>query len=74
MMFVGYASSFIRVIVVSPGFIRTEMARRIWENTTSTKTSSQMHVLGRLGEPKYAASLDNWLVNPENDWITGQVI
>ena len=70
----SYASKNIRVNVVSPGLIRTEMTRRIWENSASETASAQMHALGRLGEPEQAASLVEWLLNPENDWITGQVI
>ena len=69
-----YASSNIRVNVVSPGLIRTEMTRRIWENAASATASARMHALGRLGEPQHVASLVDWLLNPENDWITGQVI
>ena len=69
-----YASSNIRVNVVSPGLIRTEMTRRIWENSASATASAHMHALGRLGEPEHVASLVDWLLNPENDWITGQVI
>ena len=30
--------------------------------------------LGRLGEPEQVASLAEWLLDPENHWITGQVI
>ena len=69
-----YASSNIRVNVVSPGLIRTELTRRIWENSASATASAQMHALGRIGEPEHAASLVDWLLNPENDWMTGQVI
>ena len=32
-----------------------------------------MHALGRLGEPEDVASLIVWLLQPENDWVTGQV-
>ena len=70
----SYASKNIRVNVVSPGLIRTDMTRRIWENSASATASAQMHALGRLGEPEHAASVVDWLLNPENDWITGQVI
>ena len=70
----SYASKNIRVNVVSPGLIRTDMTRRIWESSASASASAQMHALGRLGEPEHAASVVDWLLNPENDWITGQVI
>jgi NAD(P)-dependent dehydrogenase (short-subunit alcohol dehydrogenase family) len=69
-----YASNNIRVNVVSPGLVRTEMTRRIWENSASANASAQLHALGRLGEPEHVASLVSWLLESENDWITGQVI
>jgi len=69
-----YAPHNIRVNVVSPGLIRTELTRRIWENSTSASASAQMHALGRLGEPEQVASLVAWLLDIENNWITGQVI
>ncbi|MBM4077706.1 MAG: SDR family oxidoreductase [Planctomycetes bacterium] len=70
----SYAPSNIRVNVVSPGLIRTELTRRIWENSASASASAQMHALGRLGEPEQVASLVSWLLDGENDWVTGQVI
>lgn len=69
-----YAANNIRVNVVSPGLVRTEMTRRIWENPASAAASCQLHALGRLGEPEQVASLLEWLLDPENNWITGQVI
>ncbi len=69
-----YANHNIRVNVVSPGLVRTEMTRRIWENASSAAASAQMHAMGRLGEPEQLASLAAWLLDPENDWVTGQVI
>jgi NAD(P)-dependent dehydrogenase (short-subunit alcohol dehydrogenase family) len=69
-----YAPHNIRVNVVSPGLIRTRMTRRIWENATNATASAQLHALGRLGEPEQVASLVSWLLDGENDWITGQVI
>jgi 3-oxoacyl-[acyl-carrier protein] reductase len=69
-----YANDQIRVNVVSPGLIRTEMTRRIWENPAGAKGSIDLHALGRLGEPEQVASLIAWLLDAENDWITGQVI
>jgi len=68
-----YAASNIRVNVISPGLIRTEMTRRIWEQPASAVASTAMHALGRLGEPGQVASLAAWLLQPENDFVTGQV-
>lgn len=69
-----YAPNNIRVNVVSPGLIRTEMTRRIWETPTNATASAQLHALGRIGEPEQVASLVSWLLDAENNWITGQVI
>lgn len=69
-----YAANNIRVNVVSPGLVRTEMTRWIWENSGSATASAQLHALRRLGEPEQVASLVTWLVDAENDWITGHVI
>ncbi len=69
-----YAPYNIRINVISPGLIRTEMTRRIWENPTTVAASTALHALGRLGEPEQVASLAEWLLDPENHWITGQVI
>jgi 3-oxoacyl-[acyl-carrier protein] reductase len=69
-----YASSNIRVNVVSPGLVKTDMTRRLWEIPANAAASMQMHPLGRLGEPAHVASAVEWLLQPESDWITGQVI
>ena len=33
-----------------------------------------MHALGRLGEPEDVAAMITFLLDPSNNWITGQVI
>lgn len=33
-----------------------------------------MHPLGRIGEPNEVASAVAWLLDPEQKWVTGQVI
>ena len=33
-----------------------------------------MHPLGRLGKPLDIANAVNFLLSPENNWITGQVL
>jgi NAD(P)-dependent dehydrogenase (short-subunit alcohol dehydrogenase family) len=69
-----YAANNLRVNVISPGLVRTEMTRRIWEVPANAAASTQLHALGRLGEPHHIASLADWLLDAENDWITGQVL
>lgn len=62
----------IRVNCVLPGMTRTDMTRQIWENPTSEKASQEMHALGRIGSPEHIASMIAFLLDPNNDWITGQ--
>jgi NAD(P)-dependent dehydrogenase (short-subunit alcohol dehydrogenase family) len=33
-----------------------------------------MHPIGRLGEAKDIASAVEFFLNPENDWVTGQIL
>lgn len=69
----SYASRSIRVNAVAPGLVRTGLTEKIWSNEKSAEFSRSMHAIGRLGEPKDVASLLVWLLDPENDWVTGQV-
>ena len=69
-----YAGQNVRFNVVSPGLVKTNLTKRIWETASVANASAELHALGRLGEPEHIASLIAWLVDPENDWITGQVI
>lgn len=69
----SYASRGIRVNAVAPGLVKTALTERIWANDKSAEASRQMHALGRLGEPRDVASMITWLLQPENDWVTGQV-
>ncbi|MBA4016100.1 MAG: oxidoreductase [Pirellula sp.] len=69
-----YAPNNVRVNVVSPGLVRTELTRRIWESSAAAGASRELHALGRLGEPEQIASLTQWLLDPANDWMTGQAI
>ena len=41
---------------------------------TAVKASAAMHALGRIGAPEDVASAIAWLLDPLNNWVTGQVI
>lgn len=69
-----YAGANIRFNVVSPGLVKTNLTKRIWEAPAMANASAELHALGRLGEPEQIASMIAWLIAPENHWITGQVI
>lgn len=70
----SYASKNLRVNCVAPGLVRTPLASRLTSNEASLKVSQAMHPLGRIGEPDDVASALEWLLDPQNSWITGQVV
>ena len=60
--------------VVAPGLTRTPLTSRLWQNDLVAKASAGMHALGRIGAPEEIASAIGWLLDPEQAWVTGQVI
>jgi NAD(P)-dependent dehydrogenase (short-subunit alcohol dehydrogenase family) len=69
-----YASRNLRVNCVAPGLTETPMTQTLFHNEASFTASLSMHALGRLGKPEDIASAIAWLLDPANDWVTGQVI
>ncbi len=69
-----YAGQNVRFNVVSPGLVRTELTRGLWQSPVAEAASAEMHGLGRIGEPNDIADLACWLVSSENRWMTGQVV
>ena len=69
-----YARYGIRVNAVAPGLVRTRQTEGITSNEVSERASIAMHPIGRLGEPRDVASVIAWLLNPRNDWVTGQIL
>lgn len=70
----SYAPKGIRVNCVAPGLTRTPLTSKLWQNDLVAKASAGMHALGRLGVPGEVASAISWLLDPEQGWVTGQVI
>jgi NAD(P)-dependent dehydrogenase (short-subunit alcohol dehydrogenase family) len=69
-----YARRGLRFNAIAPGLVKTPLTQRIWESERAAAASVALHPLGKLGEPADIASLIAWLLNPENRWITGEVI
>lgn len=70
----SYAPRGVRVNCVAPGLVRTPMTARLTSNEISLKASTAMHAMGRIGEPDDVAAAIEWLLSPENSWITGQML
>jgi len=69
-----YASANIRVNAVAPGLTETPLTSALTSNQTTRKFSESMHALGRLGKAEDVARAIVFLLDPANDWITGQVL
>jgi len=69
-----YASQNLRFNVVAPGMTNTPLTASLIANPLAYNASKAMHPLGRIGNPEEIARAIIFLLNPENDWITGQVL
>lgn len=69
-----YASQNLRINAVAPGLTETPLTAAITTNDMSRKFSLAMHGLARFGKADDVARALAFLVDPRNDWITGQVL
>lgn len=69
-----YGPRGIRVNCVAPGLVRTPMTARLTANDATLKMSTAIHALGRIGEPDDVAAAIEWLLSPQQSWVTGQTL
>jgi NAD(P)-dependent dehydrogenase (short-subunit alcohol dehydrogenase family) len=69
-----YAKKNLRFNVVAPGLVETDLTQNITQNPSSLSYSLDMHPLGRIGSPQDIARAVVFLLDPQNNWITGQVL
>ncbi len=68
------ASSNIRVNSVGPGYMRTDMTLKSWEDTERRSTLEDRTMLGRWGIPDDLAGITLLLASDASSYITGQHI
>jgi NAD(P)-dependent dehydrogenase (short-subunit alcohol dehydrogenase family) len=68
------AAKNIRVNAIAPGLVRTPLSSKLLANPAAEKASIAMHPLRRLGLPDDIASMIEFLLDPSNSWVTGQIM
>ena len=69
-----YATKNIRFNAVAPSLTATNLNKNLTSNETMLKASEAMHALNRIGKAEDIARACSFLLNPDNSWITGQII
>lgn len=69
-----YANLNLRFNVVAPGMTDTPLTVQLISNALAFKASKAMHALDRIGTPEDIARAIIFLLDPKNNWITGQVL
>lgn len=69
-----YAGVNLRVNAVAPGLVETDLTSALTASQASRQYSQKMHALARLGRPEDIARAICFLLDPNNDWITGQIL
>ena len=61
----------VRVNVIAPGLVKTDMARALWEPNEAA--IGRAMPLGRLGEPEDIAAAAVFLASDAASWVTGEI-
>lgn len=69
-----YANINLRCNVVAPGMTDTPLTAPLITNSLALNASKAMHALDRIGTPDDIARAIMFLLDPKNNWITGQVL
>ena len=73
-MSVHHGRDGVRVNCIAPGLVRTDFARKLWEDPDSLRGAVSTCPLGRIGEPEDIAGAALLLASPAGRFITGQVL
>jgi NAD(P)-dependent dehydrogenase (short-subunit alcohol dehydrogenase family) len=75
-MALDHAGDGIRAVAICPGYVRTELLERFYDNQPEPQAArdslEQKHPLGRVCEPAEVASLATWLASDEAAFASGQ--
>lgn len=68
------ASKQIRVNMIAPSLTDTPLAENLLSSDEKKEASNKRHPIGRFGKPEDISNAASFLLDSENNWITGQII
>lgn len=64
----------VRALSISPGAIRTDINRDMWEDEAKLKETCKLIPYRRMGEPEDVARAAAWLLSDDADYVTGATL
>jgi NAD(P)-dependent dehydrogenase (short-subunit alcohol dehydrogenase family) len=64
----------VRVNAIAPSLTRTPLAEGMLSNEKIAASIADLHALQRIGRPDDIAALTAFLLSPDADWISGQIL
>ena len=71
---VEWAAHNVQVNAIAPGFIRTEMTSKLWNNPKMVNWIEERTPARRFGEPHDLIGTAIFLASAASDFVTGQVL
>jgi len=69
-----YAKDNLRVNVIAPSIMDSNMSQKILSTEASREVSKNMHPISKIGDSDDILPVIKWLLSPEAKWVTGQTI
>ena len=70
----SYAKDNLRVNVIAPSIMDTNMSAKILSSVTAVDMSKSMHPIPKIGDVNDILPVVRWLLSSESKWVTGQTI
>ncbi len=70
----SYAKDNLRVNVIAPSIMDTNMSQKILSSEAAVELSKSMHPISKIGDTSDIIPVVKWLLSDDSKWITGQTI
>jgi len=70
----SYAKDNLRVNVIAPSIMDTNMSAKILSTEAAIEMSKSMHPIPKIGDISDILPIVRWLLSSESKWVTGQTI